>query len=83
VPQSNRELAGHDGGAALDTVFDDFEEITRLLGREGLESKIVDRRYSDTRPGGHQPGQAAVAAGSERFGEHARGSEVERSSRDG
>jgi hypothetical protein len=42
VPQSNRELAGHDGGAALYAIFDDFEEIASLLIREGLQSKIVN-----------------------------------------
>ena len=50
-------------------VFDDFEEIARLLGREGFRPPIVEDEQFDASDGAQQPGVTRIAMRDRQIGE--------------
>jgi hypothetical protein len=69
-------LAGDDSGATLDAVFDHLQEITGLLSRQRLQTKVIDDQDANPGPRRHQRREPAVTAGSEQLSEHSRRSLV-------
>ena len=49
VPSIHGNLAGDDEGALVVAILDDFEEIARLLGRQGFRPPIIQDEGSLTR----------------------------------
>ncbi len=69
MPPVDGNLAGDDERAFIVTVLDDFEEITRLVGRERLGAPVVQDEQLDAGEGAQDPGVARVAVGDGQIGE--------------
>ncbi len=62
VPVIDRELAGHDGRAAIVPVVDDLQQVATLLLCQGGEPPVIEDQELDARQVLEQPGMSAVAA---------------------
>src|SRR6516165_11924775 len=62
TPAVDWDLAGDPRGAAVVTVFDDFQHVVALLRPERLETPIVEDQELDAAEGAHQTRVAAGAA---------------------
>ena len=62
VPMIDRELAGHDGRAAIVPIIDDLQQIARLIVCQCGEPPVIEDQEFDPCDSLEQPGMAAVAA---------------------
>jgi len=60
VPGVYGELRGDHGGASVDAIFEDFQEVGGLVAQEGRETKVVDNQDVDASEGGQDAGIASV-----------------------
>ena len=60
VPAVDGNLAGDDERSLMIAVFDDFEEIARLLGREGFRPPSVEDEQFDASDGAQEPGDTSI-----------------------
>ena len=61
MPTVHGNLAGDDERAFVVTVFDDFEEIARLVGRERLWTPVIQDEQFDADERAQEPGVARIA----------------------
>ena len=62
VPVNDRQLAGHDGGAAIVPIVDDLQQIATLILRQRSEPPDVEDQKFDACQGFEQSAMAPVAA---------------------
>ena len=69
VPAVDGNLAGDDERSLIIAVFDDFEEIARLPGRESFRPPIIEDEQFDASDGAQQPGVTRIAMRDRQIGE--------------
>src|SRR4249920_3273763 len=62
VPVIDRQLAGHNGRAAVVPILDDLKDVATLLLGEGGEAPIVEDQQLDACQALEEPGMTPVAA---------------------
>jgi len=62
VPVIDRQLAGHDGRAAIVPVVDDLQKVAALILGQGGEPPVVEDEKLDSCQVLEQPGMTSVAA---------------------
>jgi hypothetical protein len=70
MPFVDRDLAVDQRGAAAVAVFNDFEHVMALFGRERLKAPIVEDQQLDAAKGPYQAGITAIAASEREIAEH-------------